>query len=99
MIAANNVDLTAGPATKVPVENLIPIPLQETTGQVLATRPAFEMRGLGARQPAAPTAGDGGDGSMEDRVHQAEKRETGLTDFTGLGRGELCRTSGIEFIL
>ncbi len=69
VVAADDVDLAAAAATKIPVENFVTISSQKAARQFLAARAELEMLGIRTRKPAAPPVRKIGDGSDKARVH------------------------------
>ena len=74
VVATDNVDLTAAPRFKIPIENLVSVPPQKTGRQPFPTRAADVnvLRGIRrAREVAAPPVQKSGDGLDKARVHGA----------------------------
>ena len=69
VIAADDIDLAAGAAAEITIQDFVTVPPQELAGQVLPALPKPQMRGRRTRRAAAPPVRKIGDESDKARAH------------------------------
>lgn len=84
VIATNHIDLAAAASAKIPIENFVAVPPQETAGQLFAARTQPKMPGPRTRKPAAPLVQTTGDGLDRGQTHEVY---SGVNQFRNLCAG------------